>query len=967
MSKFAFILILFFYPSVFVVAQLEPTRNFSVKDGLPSGIVYDCLQDKQGFMWFATAAGLARFDGANFKVFTTADGLSNNEVLQIALDPDGSIWIFPFGTTGCIYDPASQKFYTEKNYGELRKLKDLKPSILIRSSAAGIVGKSTNDVYFFSNKKIKPVDVKSPTDVWPVNKDSIIILLDNKSGYLLAKNDSSILNFNVPGIDISFSKSADWGRWKIFINSNQTTELSLYEYAHDGSVIPRAKFRSPYLINGVAKYGGKIHITTVNGIYITDTMFNLLEYFFPRKNISKAFVDKNGNEWLCSLSGEGVYLRLKNGVKQLNTTFGIPADNVTSLKSKSGLLICGDGDGNVYTIDPADQFIKPSYITKLPEAVRGIELYNTSFVAYSNYKLFANNKFVAENFGAIKSVTADLNGNLLVGSHDQLKRYDKDKHNLDTIGGSERFTTLSFYEGELYYGNNKGLFEKKSYGDAFEATPVKNGSKLLSQPINHLLNTMDGILWIATNNDGIVAYSKDKIIAHFNTSTLPALTSNICKKIFFDKENNSIWLATNKGLNKVSYKLQGDSLSATIHWITSSEGLNDDDVNDVSVKDGKVYAATIKGICILNTNLEKEGVPVRITEVTIKNYTFPDSTSLANPGYILKYWQNNISITYAGICFTCDKKLVYQYRMLGVGSDTSWKTTTANTVEFGELQNGNYTFQVRTDETNMEQLRFYIKPAFWQTKWFYALVALGIVGVFFLSIKLIVTQIRKREFEKTAINKKFAELEFQALQSQMNPHFVFNAMSTLQYYILKNESENASEYLAKFARLMRLFLDSSRNKFIELRKEIELLSSYIELEQARLEHSFRYQINIDPGVEMDTKIPSVMIQPFVENAILHGLRHKNDGVGLLKLQFTASDHVVECRIEDNGIGREESAMINKAKDKLYKSQALNIIDEKVKALKEINNVDIKIAIEDKVRDDGKGGGTTVTILFDLNK
>ena len=143
MSKFAFILILFFYPSVFVVAQLEPTRNFSVKDGLPSGIVYDCLQDKQGFMWFATAAGLARFDGANFKVFTAADGLSNNEVLQIALDPDGSIWIFPFGTTGCIYDPVSRKFYTEKNYAELKKIKDLRPSILIRNSYAGIVGKST--------------------------------------------------------------------------------------------------------------------------------------------------------------------------------------------------------------------------------------------------------------------------------------------------------------------------------------------------------------------------------------------------------------------------------------------------------------------------------------------------------------------------------------------------------------------------------------------------------------------------------------------------------------------------------------------------------------------------------------------------------------------------------------------------------------------------------------------------------
>lgn len=964
MGKAVFIFFIIIHQFIASLGQFEPVRNFSVKDGLPSGIVYDCLQDKQGFMWFATAAGLARFDGANFKVFTTEDGLTNNEVLQIALDPDGSIWIFPFGTTGCIYDPGSQKFYTEKNYAELKKLKDLMSPILIRNSDPGIVGSSLHKTFFFENKKIRVID-KRQIDVWPLTKDSIIYFLYDKKGYIYVNNDSSQLGFSVPDVPY-FSKSPDWGRWKIFTNSNQTTQLSLYEYSNDESVQHRATFTSDHLINGIIKYGQKIYITTVNGIYITDTLLNQLEYFFPRKNISKAFVDKNGNEWLCSLSGDGVYLRIKNGVKQLNTTSGLIVDNITSLKNKDRMLICGDGNGNIYTIDPAGQKIKPSYLAKLPEAVRGIELYKHSFLAYSSYKLFADNKFVPEDLGAIKSVITDTNDNLVIGLHNYLIVYNKDKRRLDTVGGGERFTALSYHDRRLYYGNTKGLFEKINYKFYYEATPVKNTSEILRQPINHLLPTADGILWIATNSNGVVAYSKDKIIGHFNTSSVPAITSNICKKIFFDKDNNSIWVATNKGLNKISYTIREDSLSAVIYPITSSEGLNDDDVNDVSVKDGKVYAATIKGICIFDTGLVKEKVPVRITDVIIKNYPGADSTNSVRSGYDLKYWQNNISITYTGICFTCNKKPVYQFRMLGAGSDTSWKTTTANTVEFGELRNGNHTFQVRTDEDNVQELSFYIKPAFWQTNWFYGLVAVGIVGLFYFSIRYIAQQIRKREVEKTSINKRFAELEFQALQAQMNPHFVFNAMSTLQYYILKNESENASEYLAKFARLMRLFLDSSRNKFIELRKEIDLLRSYIELEQARLEHSFQYQIDIDPDVEVDTKIPSVMIQPFVENAILHGLRHKKDGAGLLKLQFSSRDHIVECRIQDNGIGREESAIINKAKDKLYKSQALNIIDEKVRALKEINNVDIKIAIEDNLKDDGKGTGTIVTILFGLN-
>ena len=339
MSRIAFKFILFLYPSI-VFAQLEPTRNFSVRDGLPSGVVYDCLQDKQGFMWFATQAGLARFDGANFKVFTAEDGLTNNEVLQIALDPDGSIWIFPFGTTACIYDPASQKFYTEKNYAELKKLKDLISPLSIKNSAAGIAGYSQPIAFFFENKKIRVIDKRS-VDVWPISKDSIIFFLYNKSCYLYVNNDSTRLNF-LPEVHL-FSKCPDWGRWKIFGNSGQTTQLSLYEFTNDGSVKQRAIFTSDYLINSVTKYDEKIYITTANGIYATDTLLNQSEYFFPRKNISKAFVDKNGNEWLCSLSGDGVYLRVKNGVKQLNTTSGLAVNNVTSLRNKDDLLICGDG------------------------------------------------------------------------------------------------------------------------------------------------------------------------------------------------------------------------------------------------------------------------------------------------------------------------------------------------------------------------------------------------------------------------------------------------------------------------------------------------------------------------------------------------------------------------------------------------------------------------------------------------
>jgi len=968
-SKVVLKFILFFYPSIFVFAQHEPVKNFSVKDGLPSGRVYDCVQDRQGFMWFATAAGLARFDGTNFKVFTTEDGLTNNEILQLALDRDGSIWIIPFGTSGCIYDPASQKLYNEQNYPELRKIKE-PDNLWIRNSAAGLIGHSETGIFLLENKrrvnfidksKLK-ISFAQVHDVWPLNKDSMIIFFMNQKCYLSTRGDTSGLDITVPGKGYyTFPKSPDWGIWKIFINSPAPTRLALYEYINDGSVRSRAEFNSDYAINSVTKYDQKIYIATSNGVNAVDTLLQPMERFFQGKNISKVFIDNSGNEWICSLSGEGVYLRLKNGVRQLSATSGLPDDNVSALRmNQANELYCGDESGNIYSLDLGKEFIKPVFLARLPEAVRAIELYKGSFLAYSNYKLYANNKFVNQYFGPIKSVIMNENDELLVGSQQLLTVYNRGKKKFDTIGVGKRYTTLSYLEQKLYFGNNEGLFEYD------KSDPYRRNSPLLKRPINYLIVSKDGILWVATNNDGIMAMKNDKIIGHFTTSSSPSITSNICRKLFYDKTHNVIWIATNKGVNSINYSFADGSLNAVTSSITASDGLNDDDVNDVCVKDGKVFAATIKGICIFNADLKKSRVPVRVTDVFIKGYTSPDSSNAIRSNYKLTHRQNNISISYAGICFTCDKKLVYQYRMMGVGNDSSWKTTTANTVEFGELTKGNHVFQVRTDPGNMQELRFRIEPAFWQTNWFYTLGAAVIIGIFLFSIMFVARRIRKREKEKATISKRFAELEFQALQAQMNPHFVFNAMNTLQNYILKNESENASEYLAKFARLMRLFLESSRNKFVELNNEIELLRNYIELEQARLQHGFDYQISIDPEVDMDTKIPSVMIQPFVENAILHGLRHKTDGNGLLELHFGARDHILECRIRDNGIGRQESERINKAKDKLYKSQALTIIDEKVKTLKEINNVDIKIAIDDELNENGKGAGTTVTIQFGLS-
>jgi LytS/YehU family sensor histidine kinase len=223
----------------------------------------------------------------------------------------------------------------------------------------------------------------------------------------------------------------------------------------------------------------------------------------------------------------------------------------------------------------------------------------------------------------------------------------------------------------------------------------------------------------------------------------------------------------------------------------------------------------------------------------------------------------------------------------------------------------------------------------------------------------------KKNLEKININRRFAELQLNALQSQMNPHFIFNSMNTLQYYILQNDTLNANEYLSKYSLLLRSFLQASRSRVVSIQDEIELLELYIELENKRQENAFLWNLDVHPQVKKETMIPSVIIQPFVENAIQHGLRHLKDREGMLQISFLEKEDAVCCIIDDNGIGRTLSKEINERKKKLYPSHGINLVAEKIKTLKSIENINIEILTEDKVSETGEALGTRVTILFKI--
>jgi sensor histidine kinase YesM len=207
-----------------------------------------------------------------------------------------------------------------------------------------------------------------------------------------------------------------------------------------------------------------------------------------------------------------------------------------------------------------------------------------------------------------------------------------------------------------------------------------------------------------------------------------------------------------------------------------------------------------------------------------------------------------------------------------------------------------------------------------------------------------------------------------AHRAQMNPHFIFNSIGAIQHYIIKKDPVLANKYLSRFAKLMRLFLDSSRNNYTSLQKEINLIELYIYVEKLRFEEKFDYTIDVQPNMPTEEiEIPSMLLQPFIENAINHGLMHKT-GKGLLYVGFKFSDeNSILCTIKDNGVGRKAAGIIQRKNNPEHKSFATKILEERVNAFLVSDNIKITVNITDIYSDNGESNGTSVEIVLPFNK
>ena len=336
----------------------------------------------------------------------------------------------------------------------------------------------------------------------------------------------------------------------------------------------------------------------------------------------------------------------------------------------------------------------------------------------------------------------------------------------------------------------------------------------------------------------------------------------------------------------------------------------------------------------------------------------------------LDYEENNLVVDFTGITQTYPKKVQYQWRLLGLEEDWS-PVSKRNSVNFLNLSPGDYSLEVRSanedDVWNEAPIRlpFHIALPWWEENWFVA----GYIGLssflLILIVSLRVRYVRRKaraKQEKLISERDRLDLEQKALRLQMNPHFIFHTLNSIQALIAGKEEDVARSYLSKFSKLMRQILENSRVKEIHLDDELDMLRNYLGLEQFCRENKFDFEIVVEDNLEVDfIKIPSMIIQPYLENAILHGLGNAAKK-GLLRLELKDEGEVLKCIVTDNGIGRAQAQKLKLTSNRSHKSTAMEVTSERLRLLTERED---SIQIIDLYDAQGVASGTQVILRLPI--
>ncbi len=947
----------------------QPARiQLTEKDGLPDINFYNIIEDSRHFIWLAADNGLYRYDGKDYTLFTH-NRQKGNAVFGTFEDAHGRVWC---------NNISGQFFYVEN--GVLELFIDL-GDVLNGELTEFIV--TPKQLIVLPGKNIFKVDVRTKNVIKEYKNPIFIGSIHQKNngysyvkGNYIIETDEHFTAFDSLKFDVFDNYALSSGISKrINIASNGVDNLCYFTkfnenvfYKYDfltGNNLEIAipEQLKPRHINSKIHMGDEFWFITDLGIFICTLKENelrLKKRWFKTDFTTKIIVDHEDNYWITT-KGSGILVLPNIHISQYQ--FSTNLANISAIeKVNDSTLAFGTNNGFTGLFDLRDEKIT---VIDSSSAFRVSEiLFNPAdkhVIFTKEDKSFSYNLdsksilTLAINIDGAKALSLANNGNYILSSYNRASILDS-KFNLKTnLLPKRSYTNLYATDNATYVGGVDGLLV---YNKPFEPNNILYEEQQIF--VKTLAETSGSIIWAGTFKNGLFEIKKSKIVKHYGLAN--GLLSN--KIIELQSDGSELWIATEAGIQLLNVK------TGKFKNLTKRNGIPSYRISDIVNMDETVIFASNNGLFEIDKiKAFKLGVE---TEIYITYVDIGENSVVIESEYDLGHNENSIKIGFNVNGFDSFSNTIYEYRMLG--QDDKWQKTDnrVNSVIYNSLPSGNYNFEVRPltpilgKKINTASIEFTIASPFWHKWWFYVLIALSIAVFVYVIFILKIRKLKRKQTEilqKELLNKRLVFSQLENLRSQMNPHFIFNALNSIQEYIVLNEKDLASSYLIKFSRLIRIYLDHSREDNVWLSEEIKALEIYLELEKNRFEDLLDYTISVSEEIQTKSiKIPSLFIQPYVENALKHGLLHKpNDRQLTIIFKLNALKDALICSIEDNGIGIKASQEINALRSPLHKSFATNANEKRVELLN--SNRERKITVDTVDLALAKAAGTRVVIMI----
>ena len=910
-------------------------RQLTTADGLPSSETYFAYEDQAGYLWVGTDNGLARYDGYEFKVFDADDGLEDGVVFMIQEWPDGTIWVSTL--SGRVYYVKDNRLYPYRHndkilqYKESRELMflvDVLPDtqLVFKVKCRGFVQfdrrgddrliTNWDDRFYYLYRTQYPGSIFPRTFRYfdqrtrpPAGAKRVPVVINEGASWrpLLPRGAYVFgLQSSRPALDLTETGGGIFiVRRDSLIHFRDSSERAAFPYSASDYVHPAYAGDNKLLL---AQNGGR-GLVRLELDYGRQTV--RADTFLNGRSLSTVSFDRRGGLWVASLDG-GIFYAPYPNQELFRAEGGVTRPHPTALALVDSNRLFGaytDGTLQAFATDAKKRYegaLAPNqvrrfetddlfYLADRKALVSYYGLYRVDWPSNAPARLREIPVLVDEKlrFG-IKEVsviddtifwTGPQNYGVLDPEMKRLSfRFPEDRGGGPFVHGLESFAV--FPDGRRFIGTWYGL---KQLINGDELVHEDLGIPELNGRIERIVPWGEDRMAIGTRAHGIIVWARD---THYVVGLRQGLASDIVRNLHVTDDGH-LWVATLKGLSKLRFNENGPP---SVRTFNSGNGLLDNEVHDIDSYGDAVWLASTRGIY----RFEEPAFDSVSAPPVIQGLTVNGEDAEADTLYRLRPFENNLAFSFRTTSFALGQTQRYRYR---IAPPRPWRISRERVANYADLPVGEYLFEVQSENQDGVWSESTLLPVTIAEYWYLTTLAKmlwicllvgGISAAF-----IVRSRRRRREQELLA---EITRLQHSALYAQMNPHFVFNCLNSIQNFIVHNETRQATRYLARFAHLVRNTLDSSVQGYHTLEEEIDMLRRYLELEKLRFKEVFDYSVDVDPRLLVgDLNLPPLLVQPFVENAVLHAFGEEETG-GKIKVYFGGDINALSVTVTDNGVG-----------------------------------------------------------------